>query len=471
MNDLVNRMYTYVPCGKCFECQESKKDEWMLRSVNEYRNWKGSTLFLTFTYNEECCPWFVQNGRKLFRCFRHSDKDRFLNNLRKFFERLGFGGGQIRYIFTSEYGSRFTHRPHYHSLLFLSYGIMDYIYKNVSRNPYDIVTWLANKFWKQGFMSLSKKYGLFVDNDNAAKYVSKYCCKDLDFFNVPSISRYLGDKFDPLYPERLKAIRDVSPKHFQSKYFGIKLLDELLVSCSHEDDLIDSINRGYPLRKKDNTFKYYPYPQYITRKLTHYQRYDNTFGYTDFGKTLEFKKLVKKIEDYEHTCIEICRLDPCLFSSDCERIFGISASRLFQEVRTYIADPNNLHYAAIYRYVFFRNYVKSDYLRTYVELSSNLFRTEWNIKCVAYFYSQLLSNVTRIARKDDNLRVVDLIDVKDNYINIDSLSRSKKVVQFCERMLVLNNLLSKWRNDKNQQRAFENERMIKYQLKLQNYVD
>lgn len=56
----IDKLYYTVPCGKCRECQQKKRDDWYIRAYYEwlyYNEIGGMTIFITLTYNEWSKPF------------------------------------------------------------------------------------------------------------------------------------------------------------------------------------------------------------------------------------------------------------------------------------------------------------------------------------------------------------------------------------------------------------------------------
>lgn len=137
-----------VPCGKCAACLNRRKDEWVLRLKQEFRN-SGLSVFVTLTYNELSLPLSVDGTPSL----RMADVSAFMKRLRK---RTGPG---VRFFGCGEYGSQ-TNRPHYHILLF-----------NV---PEDILRHVTAA-WPYGHVNVSPL------NEKRIAYTCKYVLSSTNF--------------------------------------------------------------------------------------------------------------------------------------------------------------------------------------------------------------------------------------------------------------------------------------------------
>lgn len=197
-----NTKYNYfqVPCRKCVECLKQQQNDWMIRMVEEFRNFD-KVLFITLTYREETIPKiFNRDGE-----FRYSVCKKHIQDWLKRYRIREQRAGHIenwRYFVASEYSPRADHhwRAHYHLIIF---G------KSATR------FWSALRDWKDNFGFF--KYDLVGSSENIRKntainvsrYVSKYCLKGV--FDKPVWE--FGD--EKHHPE--KTFRLVS-KHFGESY-------------------------------------------------------------------------------------------------------------------------------------------------------------------------------------------------------------------------------------------------------------
>lgn len=127
-----------VPCGKCYQCLDTKFKHWLVRLVEELKNSR-SAYFITFTYDDD-----------------HNDGSVHKAHLQKFFKRLRkFEIDNFKYYARAEYGSK-TKRPHYHILFFNLSQDQITVYKNITR------TWDFGSFFigsvTEGSISYTLKY-------------------------------------------------------------------------------------------------------------------------------------------------------------------------------------------------------------------------------------------------------------------------------------------------------------------------
>ena len=101
--------FIFVPCGKCWACQERKKDEWAVRVQWEVEHSATSAYFITLTYRDENLP-FLEDAYGKIPIVCKRDCQLFMKRLRKRNKQ------KIKYFLVSEYGPH-TYRPHYHAII------------------------------------------------------------------------------------------------------------------------------------------------------------------------------------------------------------------------------------------------------------------------------------------------------------------------------------------------------------------
>lgn len=94
----------YVPCGKCYECRNSKAIEWSYRICDEVGLYESPSCMVTLTYNDVHLP----PDRSLVR----SDLSAFIKRLR---DRVA--PTRLRFFACGEYGALHD-RPHFHIIIF-----------------------------------------------------------------------------------------------------------------------------------------------------------------------------------------------------------------------------------------------------------------------------------------------------------------------------------------------------------------
>lgn len=306
-----------VPCGKCLECRAQKSNDWHLRiwsEVKRYNDIGGKVVFVTLSYKDSCLPFFEfedKNGiyHKI-PCFNKRDKNRFFNSMRKHQERLGFTGKDelpMRYICACEYGKdrvykdshgnirRSTIRPHYHLLLFFPPRLIDLL-NFKSQNDWKKY---IQSFWTLGWCRWSKPEskggkGIFVVDEFAGEYVSKYMLKDLDFYGHPELVNFLYDNDGKIIKDNLDKMKGRIPQHWQSLQFGSGLCD----IYNNEDALLNGVDfhlTGDIQRGKSTKNKA---PKYVRRKLLYTKDYENQrYVLTPFGVQIVVKEFEISLPD------------------------------------------------------------------------------------------------------------------------------------------------------------------------------
>lgn len=267
---MIHPYWNEVPCGQCSECKNSLKMEWQTRISFElqslYRR-GGVAVMLMFSYKPSRIPYY-DDGDFHIRCFSRKDIKTFLNRLKiRVYRR--WGKNCYRYFFCSEYGKK-TQRPHYHAIFMLSHGI-DYVeFIELCRE-----LWCENGFL---FPKYSKERGCYIDNKKrryeprlrslsfGAKYVAKYITKDMSYYGLPELAKYLENKNNKW------KMRDYLPKHYQSKGLGFCIVD--YINVNDDRAFRDALDNGI----YNPVFgKLTPLPRYFLDKMMYrYVRSDRT---------------------------------------------------------------------------------------------------------------------------------------------------------------------------------------------------
>lgn len=171
----------------------------------------GIVCMLTLTYSNHFLPHaFNPSSGEHFACFSRRDIRQFLNLLKI---RMYRAGVSYRYFICCEYGDR-TKRPHYHLLGFIS-----------RKTDIKVFIDTIREIWKYG-MVFPAPYGdpytaaALRSPRNGAAYASKYVCKDVAFWSLPSLKRYveyISKQSDDEYISRLK---DALPRIYESNGIG-----------------------------------------------------------------------------------------------------------------------------------------------------------------------------------------------------------------------------------------------------------
>lgn len=271
-----------VCCNQCAECLNKKRDEYSFRTywhTKDTLNYGGYVLFDTLTYSEQYLPHLsdVLDIKKYgvidFSCFDLSHYKLFFKRLRRCIETRYHVTNAITYLFCSEYGTdeRFTHRPHYHFLLFVKYKFIDplWLSRTISKCwqygrtdgiVYKPLSYVAKHIYgyNLGYGDNSETYVLRA----LTQYVSKYILKSSEFqsrlnMRIKTLQDALIDE------EELKdALKRVKMFHRISQGYGIGYFDNLT-----ERDIEALKTDECLLPDQEKVIKTLPLPMYYIRKL------------------------------------------------------------------------------------------------------------------------------------------------------------------------------------------------------------
>lgn len=317
--DLHHKLFLNVPCGKCDSCRESYINDWQVRCYSEMENYRklgGKTLFFTLTYKPSCRPFYTDHSVDLdgnpfyfsFPCFSSYDIHTFVRSFVRFCERNFFPSNVLpfKYFCACEYGKDPNGQrcPHYHLLFHIPpCSCTDTQLVNLARRLWSVSLPknhpLRNKtiyhydlngnvicdksgkpkLYKKvrqslGFVLVSDK-GLVVESSFACSYCAKYCAKDINFFDHPSLNLYLN-KNNPNYKIHKEKIKNYLPKHWQSVGYGSSLLEILGL------DFCNTMLNGFHL--PNQPLKTFSLPRYIVDKNLYKISSDGRRFYSDLGK-------------------------------------------------------------------------------------------------------------------------------------------------------------------------------------------
>lgn len=286
--------YLDVPCGECEACKNKKRMEYKFRSYYEMQstfNQDGYVYFDTLTYRSKDLPHLSDfldevssDAHYNFPCFNSKHVNVFFHRLREELKRAGYDvAGRLKYFLSCEYGldERYTHRPHYHVLFFVTAALpplvlsslvsKSWLYGITDGLPYQPVGYVLNHVYNRDSR---------FDSDTVTKvcsYVSKYVSKDSSFTNLVE-SRICSVLSHVDIPEHLRKDfqrslnRQILPFHRQSQSFGGEFL---------KFNDIDVIERSGVIRMPSGTtgvFLEMPLPTYYKRKL-YYDLVTDSDGY------------------------------------------------------------------------------------------------------------------------------------------------------------------------------------------------
>lgn len=281
-----------VPCNKCAECLQAKRNEWYIRThyeVERTLSLGGYVYFDTLTYNDDNLPKLshfldiAKYGISDFSCFNLQHFKAFIKRLRrKIAYHCGVKSNAFRYFLTSEYGEddRYTHRPHYHILFFVNCGILPMLFSQFVADcwQYGRTDGYPFKPWSYVQQHIYGANGSSVEFKvikRVCMYVSKYITKSSKF--VEKLSKRINllrsrlecvnklghlvitDENDELIK---KLVRTIDMFHRQSQGFGLSYLEHLTpFKLMFLDD------NKVVLKDDNQIVKTYPCPMYYLRKL------------------------------------------------------------------------------------------------------------------------------------------------------------------------------------------------------------
>lgn len=179
---IINKQLVLIPCGKCPDCVNLKKTNYVRRVKSQLKMYKFSYL-ITITLDNQKQFTLLDNITRtsiLNKCSNSSDFssytnlskiniDNIIKNWKNKINRFYKEKVRIHYFLCGEYGSR-TQRAHYHILLMLDRPL-----PNLVREP------VAGCHFKSSIID-SKQYSLYdiqITNGsvNCSSYISKYLLK------------------------------------------------------------------------------------------------------------------------------------------------------------------------------------------------------------------------------------------------------------------------------------------------------
>lgn len=263
-------------CGKCDACLYEIKRDWHTRfafEIKDIRSKGGDVVFLTFTFNDAHLPHFPaeikelcdDNGNPL-PCFDNEEVQKFKEVLRARFNRA-YPDSYYRFFIASEYGKN-TRRPHLHGMFFLGAGVDPDTFGLMARdawndfennNPrgfmfpaWDGTKWIDNK---------GEASRIRIQSDIAAtNYVQKYVLKDMSFYGLEQVDKYLHTEDGRINKAHKEQIKNCLPKHWQSVQLGYSLFDSL----TDDTAKINALENGIV---NPTTFKVVPLPTFAANRL------------------------------------------------------------------------------------------------------------------------------------------------------------------------------------------------------------
>ena len=277
-------LYMYVPCGKCAECQQSKVNEYLLRSYYESLdtfNNDGFILFDTLTYDNANVPYlsdFFDIDKKLdFMCFSYLDFRLFMVRLRDRLRKEGYPvANNLKVFCSSEYGTSpgHSHRPHYHPVFFVRFSIDPFYFSRLisecwHKGRTDGIPFQSRLYVLQKRLFSKQFNSDVVHMQMVMQYVTKYLCKDSAFQRVidSRLDRYFIDNYGENWRENVDAVdfrrqlsRYTTQFHRQSQGFG--------ASALKYNDVKEVIKTGIlTMPDVHKVVRKVPIPSYYERKL------------------------------------------------------------------------------------------------------------------------------------------------------------------------------------------------------------
>lgn len=204
VNDIRYDRIQTIPCKKCWACQLNYSAEWATRIVNEQGNDR-NCYFITLTYDDEHLPiaekietkeGVYENDGTWNGCLYRKDIDRFINTLRKHFERKPYFYKGVKYFYAAEYGET-TGRPHFHIiLLHCPLDITQFYDCHVDTNfkahwkSKQVENWWSDTVKDDEGNEIRIKKGMIDIAElewSCAAYVARYCTKKLSMDTDKSI--------------------------------------------------------------------------------------------------------------------------------------------------------------------------------------------------------------------------------------------------------------------------------------------
>lgn len=325
---------------------------------------RGNVIMLTFTYNNENLPFAINpetNERVPVFCRNHVKI--FLNRLKVRHSR--FMKGFYKYFICFEYGKN-TKRQHMHGLFCLS-----------SECDLKLFIDTCRELWEYGFMFPSPFGNPYEDAklryaDKGASYAAKYVCKDVSYFEMPVVQRYI-EYIEKQDDATKSVLRDGLPRIYQSNGIGANLLDQLI------NNYEETINFGLinPLTGKRAPIPYYVYNKFFFKTIPAFD------GRVGKNNKLLYDRVLDKDDDtfvsYKLACLNRS-IENCIpyFDTSISRCssflrYSNSLSDCVEQLKKLTGVDDR--YTLSYMFCVYKDYIRcsSDRMLTYVETFYDLF--------------------------------------------------------------------------------------------------
>ena len=173
----------FVACRKCWQCKETKIDDWVGRCVAESKTAKAAHV-VTLTYGHDLETGDTDNIRAA--VLTYSDVQKYLKYLR-------VDGYPVRYFVVGEYGS-LKGRAHWHICLYWQDKVPDHVLREN----------FSQKHWPHGWSYWDEA------SAKAVRYACKYMLKDVDDAEKQAFGPMVSKKTAPwrsVYSPACAAIR------------------------------------------------------------------------------------------------------------------------------------------------------------------------------------------------------------------------------------------------------------------------
>lgn len=196
-----------IACRKCIGCKLDNAREWAIRCQLETKESKNN-YFISLTYATQ---YLHTNTQGIATC-NNQDLTKFINSLRKHFERQGHKG--IKYLASNEYGSK-RKRPHYH-ICFFNLPLKDLKptgEKNDIGQPY-FISKTIDKIWNKGMHKIG------ITNYESAGYVARYTLKKQTKMEYKKLG---------IEPEKLRMSNGIGLEYFKNHKDEIYKYDHITI--------------------------------------------------------------------------------------------------------------------------------------------------------------------------------------------------------------------------------------------------
>lgn len=224
-------LYEQIPCQHCWACKLNYASQWATRIMVECLQ-SEHNYFITFTYDDIHIPipseteyngqTYVNDGTWLGSLYPE-DISKFINSLRKYFERKSHTG--IKYFYAGEYGET-TKRPHYHMILMnCPLDLTQFYDFHIDERGKE--HWKSHeieRYWDEGMIDIGE-----VEYASAA-YVARYCMKKIT--DEPDKTLYFENGMQPEFI-RMSRRPGIGSKYFDENMETIYKDDKLYVKNFH----------------------------------------------------------------------------------------------------------------------------------------------------------------------------------------------------------------------------------------------